>query len=199
MSKKIVAIVGSYRKEGTIDAAVEAILAGARERGAATHTIYLTEQHIEFCRNCRTCTQEPGTERGKCPQQDDMEPILKEIEEADAVVLGSPVNCGNTTAIFRRFMERLLGCSYWPWGQAAPKGRSKGMPRKAVLVASSAMPGVMIPLFTGTMTALKLAASMLQAKPVGRMFIGLASGEPHHPLSVRRLARARRLGMRLAA
>ncbi len=32
MSKKIVAIVGSYRKGGAIDSAVEAILAGARER-----------------------------------------------------------------------------------------------------------------------------------------------------------------------
>ena len=67
MGKRIVAIVGSYRKEGTIDTAVEAILAGAREKGATTHTIYLTEQHIEFCRNCRNCVQPPGTERGKCP------------------------------------------------------------------------------------------------------------------------------------
>lgn len=199
MSKKIVAIVGSYRKEGTIDAAVEAILAGARERGAATHTIYLTEQHIEFCRNCRTCTQEPGAKRHKCPHHDDMEPILKEIEAADAVVLGSPVNCGNTTAIFRRFMERLMGSFYWPWGQPSPKLRKEASTRKAVLVASSAMPGPMIPLFTGTMGALRMTAKALHAKPVGRMCIGLSSGEVHRALSARRQARARRLGIRLAA
>jgi len=34
MSKKVVAIIGSYRKGGNIDRAVEAILAGAREKGA---------------------------------------------------------------------------------------------------------------------------------------------------------------------
>lgn len=198
MGGRVVAIVGSYRKDGAIDTAVEAILAGAREKGAATHTIYLTEQHIEFCKNCRTCVQVPGPERGKCPQQDDMEPILHEIEAADAVVLGSPVNCGNVTAIFRRFLERLLGCTYWPWRQPAPRLRMSKPTKKAVLVASSAMPGILIPLFTGTMGALRTAAKMLHAKPVGKICIGLAAGEPHHVLSARMLARARRLGMRLA-
>ncbi len=81
MSEKIVAIVGSYRKGEIIDTAVEAILKGVREKGATTHTIYLTEQHIECCRNCRTCAQKPGIERGKCPKPDDMEPILPEIED----------------------------------------------------------------------------------------------------------------------
>jgi NAD(P)H-dependent FMN reductase len=198
MSKKIVAIVGSYRKGGTIDTAVEAILAGAREKGAKTHTIYLTEQHIEFCTNCRLCVQAPGLERGKCAQQDDLEPILQEIEAADAVVLGSPVNCGNATAIFRRFLERLLGCTYWPWGRPAPSRRKKPFTRKAALVASSAMPGFLIPLASGTATALRTAASMLGAKPVGTMWIGLVAGEPNHPLSARSMARARRIGMKLA-
>jgi multimeric flavodoxin WrbA len=198
VGNKIVAIVGSYRKDGTIDTAVEAILAAAREKGAATHTIYLTEQHIEFCRNCRICMQTPGPERGKCPQQDDLDPILQEIEAADAVVLGSPVNCGNVTAIFRRFMERLVGCGYWPWGKPAPSPRSKALPRKAALVTSSAMPGVMVPIFTGTMTALRMAAKMLGARPVGSVCIGLAAGEVHHRLPARKLARARRIGLKLA-
>ncbi|HWT66500.1 MAG TPA: flavodoxin family protein [Terracidiphilus sp.] len=199
MDKKIVGIVGSYRKGGAIDAAVEAVLAGARERGAATHIIYLREQHIEFCQNCRACTQEPGEARGLCPQHDDLEAILQEIDAADGVVLGSPVNYGNTTALFRRFLERLLGSAYWPWGQAAPKARTKAMPHKAVLVATSAMPGFLIPLTTGTMTALKMAANMLLARPVGRMCIGLIARTPDPELSARTLARARRLGERLAA
>ena len=198
MSKKIVAIVGSYRKGGTIDTAVESILAGARERGAKTHTFYLTDQHIEFCTNCRTCVQTPGPERGKCSQKDDMEQILTEIEAADAVVLASPVNCGNVTSIFRRFLERLLGCAYWPWGQAAPTPRSKVHTLKAVLLASSAMPGMMIPLFTGASSALRRTARILGAKPVGTMWIGLTAGEPHHKLSSRKLEQARRLGMKLA-
>lgn len=197
MSKKVVAILGTYRKGGTIDTAVEAILEGARERGASTRTIYLIDQHLEFCTNCRQCVQEPGPERGKCRHQDDLEWILSEIETADAVVLASPVNLGNTTAIFRRFMERLIGYAYWPWGQSAPKPRSRVQTLKAALVASSAAPGFMIPLFTGTSAALRKTAKVLGAKPVASLWIGLTAGEVHHKLSARVLARVRRIGMKL--
>ena len=198
MSNKVVAIMGSYRRGGTIDNAVKAVLEGARQRGAETHTVYLTEQHIEFCRNCRECMQTPGQQRGKCAQIDDLEPILEEIDAASAIVLGSPVNCYNVTAIFRRFMERLVGVAYWPWGQNAPRPRSKRQPRKAVLVASSAMPGFLVPLATGAARALRLTARMLGAKPVGRLWIGLAAAQPHRPLSPACLRRARRLGWKLA-
>ena len=198
MGKKVLAIVGSYRKGGTTDSAVEAVLEGAREKGAETHTIYLTCQHLEFCTNCRECTQTPGPERGKCAQQDDLEPILREIEAADALVLGSSVNYYNVTALFRRFVERLLGFTYWPWGQNAPSVRSKLQPRKAVLVASAGMPGFLIPLATGAAKALRLTARMLGARTVGSLWIGLAAGEPHHALSARNRERARRMGWKLA-
>lgn len=198
MGKHIVAVVGSYRRGGAIDTAVDAMLEAARENGAETHVIHLTDQHIEFCRNCRQCTQEPGDVRGKCAQEDDLEDILEEIEAADGIVLASPVNYYNATAIFRRFLERLIGCAYWPWGGNAPVLRSKEHPRKAVLVASSAAPGFLIPLATGTARALRLTASMLGAKPVGRLWIGLAARAPHQALSPRTLRRARRLGMGLA-
>lgn len=198
MNVKVVAVVGSYRKGGTIDNAVEAVLEGARAKGAQTRTYYLVDEHIEFCKNCRKCTQNPGVERQRCEQQDGLEPILQEIEAADAVVLGSPVNYYNATALFRRFLERLLGFAYWPWGQNAPTLRTKLRPRKAVLVASSAMPGFLIPLATGAARALALAAKMLGAKVVDSLWIGLAAGEPHHALPARTLERARRMGMRLA-
>lgn len=198
MSKQVVAIVGSYRKGETIDTAVEAILEGARAKGARTHKIYLMEQHIEFCKNCRRCATTPGPERGKCAQEDDLEELLLEIEAADGVVLGSPVNMGNVTAIFRRFMERLIGFGYWPWGQAAPGLRDKRPTRKAALVASSAMPSPMMQIFTGATSALRMAAKMLGAKTVGTLWIGLAAGEMHHELSPRTLARARRIGWKLA-
>jgi multimeric flavodoxin WrbA len=198
MSRKVVAIVGSYRKGGTIDQAVEAILEGARAKGAVTQTVQLRNCHIEFCTNCRQCMQEPAETRGRCVQRDDLEAILAGIESADAVVLGSPVNAFNTTAIFRRFIERLVGYGYWPWGQNAPKARTKLKPRKAVLVASAAMPGFLIPLATGAPRALRTAATLLGAKTVGKMWIGLSAQEEHQKLSTQTRLRARQLGTKLA-
>ena len=197
MGRKVVAIVGSYRKGGRVDSAVQAILEGAREKGAETHTIYLTEKHIEFCTNCRSCTQAPGPERGSCVQQDDLNSILNEIEQADAIVLGSPVNFWNVTAIYRRFLERLAGYVYWPWGNPAPAQRNKVRTRKAALVASSAAPGFCIPLLTGAARALSATANIFGAKTVGRLWIGFSAMKPDQPLSRHTLARARRIGLRL--
>jgi putative NADPH-quinone reductase len=198
MGKRVVAVVGSYRVGGVTESAVEAVLEGARAKGAETRTFHLRDQYIEFCRNCRVCTQTPGAERVPCGQEDDLEPMLREIEAADAVVLASPVNYYNVTAIFRRFLERLLGFAYWPWGQNGPALRSKVQPRKAVLVASAGMPGFLIPLATGAPRALRLAAGMMGAKPVGKLWIGLTAGKPDYTLSERTLKRARRMGALLA-
>ena len=197
MGKRVVAIIGSYRKGGVNDTVVQELLAAAREKGAETRTFYLTDQNIKFCTNCRKCAQTPGPERGKCLQEDDLEPMLQAIDGADSLVLSSPVLCGNVSAIFRRFMERLMGYGYWPWGQPAPRSRMKPT-RKAVLVASSAMPSLMMRIFTGAPTALRTTARSLGAKTMGNLWIGLAAGEPHHTLSPRELAKARRLGAKLA-
>jgi putative NADPH-quinone reductase len=198
MSKRVVAVVGSYRSGGATESAVDAVLEGARAKGAETRIYQLRDQHIEFCKNCRACTQTPGAQRVRCPQEDDLEPMLKEIEAADAVVLASPVNYYNVTAIFRRFLERLLGFAYWPWGQNGPAQRSKAQPRKAILVASAGMPGFLLPMATGAPRALRLAARMLGAKPVGELWIGLTAGKPDYKLPQRTRERARRLGATLA-
>jgi multimeric flavodoxin WrbA len=195
---RVVAFVGSYRRDGTTVAAVEAVLAGAREKGAVTQTIHLCDRHIEFCANCRQCVQTPDPARGRCVQQDGLEPVLMAIENADCVVLASPVNYYNVTAIYRRFMERLLGFSYWPWGQNTPALRTRLQPRKAVLIASAGMPGFLIPLATGAARALRLSSQMLGARPIAKLWVGLAAGEPHHLLSKRTRQRARRIGWKLA-
>ena len=188
MSTRVVAIVGSYRREGATASAVEAILEGARSQGAVTQTIRLGERPIEFCTNCRQC----------CAQQDELEQILSAAEAADLLVLASPVNYYNVTAVFRRFEERLLGFAYWPWGQNSPVLRSKRRPRKAILVAAAGMPGFLIPIMTGAARTLRMAAKMLGAKPVGQLWIGLTAGKPDYKLPENTLRRARRLGARLA-
>ena len=61
MNERILGIVGSYRKGGVIDSMVIEALAAAREHGAETEIVYLIDKHIEFCTNCRTCTQQPAS------------------------------------------------------------------------------------------------------------------------------------------
>ena len=198
MATQVLAITGSYRRDGIIASAVEAVLAGARAQGAETRTINLMEMHIEFCTNCRACTQAPGNRRGACVQQDDLESILAAVDAADAIVLAAPVNFFNVSAVFRRFMERLAGYAHWPWGQPGPSFREKRPSKRSLLVASAAMPGLFLPFATGAPRALQLTSKTLGARPVGKLWIGLCASDPHQPLSPRTRARAERLGGKLA-
>ena len=194
----ILGIVGSYRKAGTIDQAVSAVLDEAASGGALIRKIYLRDARIEFCTNCRRCTQEPGPAPGECFHQDDMPELIKLIESADAFVLGAPVNFGNANALTQRFLERLVCYSYWPWGQSAPKPRKGGQPaRKAVLITSSAMPSVMARLLTGSLRGLKLGAKAIGAKPVASICVGSSALQEKQALPERITRRARCAGKRL--
>ncbi len=199
MAKKIVALTGSYRRGGVIDLAVAAMAGAARERGAEVSVINLLDKQVEFCTNCRACTQGPGEARGVCVLQDDMAAILDQLEAADGLILAAPVNFFNVTAITRRFLERLAVYAYWPWGQLAPKFRIKTGKKKAVLVTSSAAPSLIGRLFfKGALKALKIAADAVGAKPVGSLYIGMACTNEKPVLTANDARLARKLGIALA-
>ena len=195
--KKVTAIVGTYRKGGIIDTAVDEILASAREQGALAEKIHLTDTRIEFCTNCRTCAGQAGRERGTCPLSDDMAGILDKIEQSDVLVLASPMNFGTVTAIMKRFIERLICYACWPWGAMAPRKRTRENPKRAVVVVSSAAPAFLARYTTRITGLLKQAADLMGARTTGVLFIGLAARKPHQDIGARARRKARRLGRKL--
>jgi len=195
--KYIVGLVGSYRKAGYVDSTVDEVLSAARDHGAKIEKIFLLDQHIEFCTNCRSCMQESGSERGKCIIEDDMASILEKIAAADSIVIGAPVNCWDVNALTRKFYERRVGLAYWPWGTNIPVERNKNRTKKAVLVSSSGAPGWFSRIFSSAMRSLKGLAKLLGAKPVGTLFVGLVREEVQ--LSEKIIRKARTLGEKLAS
>ncbi len=198
MAKKIIGIIGSYRRGGVIDTLVSGVLSAAEEQGAVTSKIYLKDEHIEFCTNCRKCTQEAGDAPGKCIHRDNMESILARYEQCDAIVFGAPVNFYNVNAITRRFIERLACFAYWPWGtRGGPRLRMKSRNKKAVLITSSAAPALLGRLFTGALRALKIAAETMGAKPICSIFAGMSAIDESTSVSEKVLRKARQAGRNL--
>lgn len=201
MAKKIVAIVGTYRKGMVIDTAVSAVLKGAEAEGAQTTTIYLTDKQIEFCTNCRTCMQQAAKEtRGKCIHDDDMEEILQQIDDADAVVLAAPVNVGSLTAITRRFLERLAVFRYWPWGRiSAPKYRITQPSKKAVILTSCTVPSCIARvIMPGPIRTLKTMAKSMGANVVKSLYFGMVGAKSDSTLGEKPLRKAFKAGQKLA-
>ena len=195
---KILAINGSYRDDGITDQVVSALAQAVRDKGDEVEVILLREYHIEFCLNCRECTQQPGEAPGICVQHDGMQALVDKIEQADAYIFAAPTNFGSVTALFKRFMERLVVYGYWPWGKHAPRFRKANLPKKkAVLVSSCAAPGFIGRWLYGTYKQLNVTAQTVGAKAVGTLFTGLVSDEPHAKLSARVQAKIQKLATKI--
>jgi len=196
---KITAVIGSYRRDGVTNRVVEEILSAARERGAQTNKIFLIDRHIEFCTNCRSCTQEKDAVRGECVIQDEMPSILDELEQSDALIIASPMNFGTITAVMKKFQERLACYAWWPWGAYYPKRRNIPKNKRVILVVSSAAPAVFARFFTGMVRQLKEIVQCLGAKDINLLFVGLSAMKPQQELDNRTRDKARRLGEKLVS
>jgi multimeric flavodoxin WrbA len=105
---KILAINGSPRKGWNTAILLKKTLEGAASQGADTELIHLYDLNFKGCVSCFACKTIGGKSYGKCVLKDELTPVLKEIEEAHAIIIGSPVYFGSHTGEVRAFMERLL-------------------------------------------------------------------------------------------
>jgi len=105
---KVIAINGSPRKNANTATLLKKALEGASSQGAETELINLYDFNYKGCISCFACKRIGGKSYGKCAINDDLTPIFKKIEEANALILESPIYFGDTTGAIRSFMERFM-------------------------------------------------------------------------------------------
>jgi len=104
----IIAINGSPRKKWNTAMLLKNALEGAESQGAETELIHLYDLDYKGCKSCFSCKTIGSKSYGKCAVNDDLTNIFKEIEESDALILGSPIYFGTVSGEMRSFMERLM-------------------------------------------------------------------------------------------
>jgi multimeric flavodoxin WrbA len=105
---KVIALNGSPRKNWNTATLLQKALDGAATQRAETEMFHLYELNYKGCVSCFYCKTKNGRSYGRCAVKDDLNPILKKIEKADAIILGSPIYLGTVTGEMRSFMERLI-------------------------------------------------------------------------------------------
>jgi multimeric flavodoxin WrbA len=105
---KVLAFNGSPRKSWNTATLLKKALEGAGSEGAETELIHLYDLNYKGCISCFACKTKDGKSYGKCPIPDDLASIFKKVEEADAIILGSPIFLGRVTGEMASFMERLV-------------------------------------------------------------------------------------------
>lgn len=102
--KRVLALIGSYRKGGNTDLIVERTLAGARAAGAETEKFFVDDLRFSSCQGCYHCRPE-----GICQQNDDIKLIRDKIEKADGIVIGTPIYGNYMTGQLKLLLDRLMG------------------------------------------------------------------------------------------
>ena len=105
---KVVAFNGSPRKHWNTAMLLEKALEGAKSQGAKTKLIHLYDLNYKGCISCFACKTKGGKSYGKCIVADDLKPVFEKIEDADALIFGSPIYLGNVTGEMHSFLERLV-------------------------------------------------------------------------------------------
>ena len=133
---QILAFNGSPRKQGNTSTIMEAVLAGARSKGAETKEIRLHDILLKGCMGCLSCRKNPGF----CKQQDDLSPYLEAIKSCAGMVVGCPIYMYRISGQMKLFVDRIYSLY-----RNRPEGGYDSMvpPGKTyAIVTSQGAPGV---------------------------------------------------------
>ncbi len=103
--KKIIALIGSPKKNGNTYKAVNIIEEELKKIGNIELSyIFLQDINLQMCRGCFLCLSKG---ENKCPIKDDRETLEKKMLDSDGVIFASPVYGMNVSALFKKFIDRF--------------------------------------------------------------------------------------------
>ena len=104
MSKNIVVLNGSPRKNGNTSALTAEFRRGAEDAGNKVTEFHLPAMKINGCLACEYCH---GKGEGTCVQKDDMDKVMPAYKEADMIVYASPIYYFDMTAQISAAIQRV--------------------------------------------------------------------------------------------
>jgi len=123
MTKQVIIVLGSPRKNGNCATLAEHASAGVRSCGAKVEMIYLHGLTMEPCNACDACQTATDTD---CIIDDELTALLPRLRQADALILAGPVYWFTFTAQTKLFIDRAFYALNGPQGHAL-KGKPLGM------------------------------------------------------------------------
>lgn len=106
---KILVLNGSPRIDGNTKYLIEAFKEGASAKGHQIDVVNVCTMKISGCLACEYCHK---VKKGACIQKDDMHVIYELLEEAEMLVIASPIYYHGLTGQLKCAIDRLYSVSY---------------------------------------------------------------------------------------
>lgn len=105
MTKKVLILSSSPRRDGNSDTLCNEFMRGAIESGNEAEKVFLRDKTIHYCTGCSTCS----LHRKPCPQKDDAAEIIEKMVAADVIVMATPVYFYTMSAQMKTLIDRCCG------------------------------------------------------------------------------------------
>jgi len=116
---KIIAFLGSPRKDGNTELLLKEAIRAIEESGLKVQVFNLNDMNISPCQSCGGCE-----DTGVCIFHDDMAQIHAEIREADRIILASPIYFFGVSAQAKIMIDRCqcFWCEKYLLKRPLPEG-----------------------------------------------------------------------------
>lgn len=101
MSKSVVVISTSPRRNGNSEMLADAFVKGAEDAGNQVEKISLYDKSISFCRGCLVCQK-----TGRCVIHDDADWITQKMQKADVLAFATPVYYYEMSGQMKTMLDR---------------------------------------------------------------------------------------------
>jgi len=101
---KVVAFNGSPRKEGNTHLLIQRVLEELRKEGIETESIHFGGKPLRGCTACLKCVKNKDKKCGL--PNDGLNDYVAKMEEAEGIILASPVYFSNVTAEMKALIDR---------------------------------------------------------------------------------------------
>ena len=109
MAHKVLLINGSPHEKGCTARALEEVIKTLHEEGIETELVQIGKEAIAGCKACGYCMN-----MGKCVIKDQVNEVAPKFEEADGLIIGSPVYYASPNGTALAFMDRLFYSADFP-------------------------------------------------------------------------------------
>lgn len=134
MSKKILIISGSPKKDGNTTSLIEWFAEGARPKSAhleIVHAAYLKSK-THGCLSCRACQK---SDSYGCVVDDEVKGALSQMAQADVIVMATPLYFFGPSAQLKGVLDRMF--SLYKWDNASGTMTTVLKGKTLVLLASA--------------------------------------------------------------
>jgi multimeric flavodoxin WrbA len=108
---RVLAIIGSPRKGHSYRLTQRIERRLTKDLDVRFEYVFLSQMNLQACRGCYVC-QSRGEQY--CPLNDELAELVRRMQQADGVILVSPVYTGNVSGLMKSLMDRLAYTAHRP-------------------------------------------------------------------------------------